>query len=100
MSESKVRNDRHVGPVLKTGELADAVLETVQEDNPGKEILTEEHSSYLRIWVEDECVIRMDTLERMLGRPVTAGDIEINMPSFSGFIRTDTESIRFLASST
>jgi hypothetical protein len=57
----------------------------------------EEHASYTRIKVEKECVIRFDTVSEMLGRDVTRGDIESNMPSLEGFIRVDSEQMRFLA---
>jgi hypothetical protein len=43
-------------------------------------------------------VIVIDTVSRLLSRPVTAGDIEVAMPGFSGFIRTSSDRIRFLAS--
>jgi hypothetical protein len=33
----------------------------------------------------------------MLGRDVTRADIEANMPSLEGFIRVDSEKMRFLA---
>jgi hypothetical protein len=47
--------------------------------------------------VEKECVIRFDTVSEMLGRDVTRSDIESNMPSLEGFIRVDSEQMRFLA---
>jgi hypothetical protein len=43
-------------------------------------------------------MIVIDTVSRLLSCPVTAGDIEIAMPGFSGFIRTSSDRIRFLAS--
>jgi len=88
---------RLVGPVVTAGQFADAILEAVQEDNPDKEVIVERHSAYVRIKVEDECIIRMATLEQTLGRPVRPGDIEMNMPSFAGFIRTEHDQIRFVA---
>ncbi|MET4806180.1 MmoB/DmpM family protein [Limibacillus sp. MBR-115] len=97
MSDKQERDDRFVGPVIKAGEMAEAVLEAVQEDNEGRQILTEEHASYVRIWVMDECILNMDTVSRMLGRPISIGDIEVNMPGFSGFIQTSQSGIRFYA---
>lgn len=88
---------RFVGPVVTAGQFADAVVEAVREDNPEREIVIEEHSAYVRIKVAGECVIRMETLERALGRPVRTGDIEMNMPSFAGFIRTSQDQIRFVS---
>jgi toluene monooxygenase system protein D len=89
--------NRFVGPIIKNSEIGDAVLEAIQEDNEGRKIEVEEHESYVRIKVEKECVIRFDTVSRMLGRDVTRSDIESNMPSLEGFIRVDSEQMRFLS---
>ena len=86
-----------VGPVMRAGEIADAVLEAIREDNEGREVVTEAHASYIRIKVADECFVRYETVGDMLGRTVTRGDIESNMPSFAGFIRTEPDGIRFVA---
>ena len=91
------QENRFVGPVIKNGEVGDAVVEAIHEDNKGKRIEVEEHASYFRIKVEKECVIRFDTVSEMLGREVTRADIEANMPSMEGFIRIEPEQIRFLA---
>ncbi len=91
------QKNRFVGPVIKNSEIGDAVLEAIYEDNEGRKIEVEEHASYMRIKVEKECVIRFDTVSDMLGRDVSRGDIESNMPSLEGFIRVDSEKMRFLA---
>jgi len=88
---------RFVGPVVKSGEMGDAVLEAIREDNDGSRIEVEEHASYLRIKVEGECVIRFATVAAMLGREVGRSDIEANMPAFEGFIRVDSEQMRFIS---
>ncbi len=91
------QENRFVGPVIKNGEVGDAVVEAVYEDNKGRKIEIEEHASYFRIKVEKECVIRFETASEMLGRDVTRADIEANMPSLEGFIRIESDQIRFLA---
>ncbi len=91
--------DNLVGPVMRAGEIADAVLEAILEDNTDRNVVTEEHASYIRIKVEDECVLNYETVGDMLGRAVTQGDIEANMPSFAGFIHTEPGGIRFVARS-
>jgi hypothetical protein len=95
MTNSQV--NRQVGPIIKNGEIGDAVIEAIYEDNAGRKIEVEEHSSYMRIKVEKECVLRFATVSDMLGRDVTRSDIEANMPSLEGFIRVDSEKMRFLA---
>jgi len=87
---------RVVGPVMKTGEVGDAVLEAIHEDNVGRKIVVEEHASYMRIKVEGECVIKFSTVGDMLGRDVILADIEAQMPAFEGFIRTEEGQIRFV----
>jgi len=91
------QENRFVGPVINNGEVGDAVVEAVYEDNKGRKIEIEEHASYFRIKVEKECVIRFETVSEMLGRDVTRADIEANMPSLEGFIRIESDQIRFLA---
>ena len=39
----------------------------------------------------------MATVSDILGREVLISDIEMNMPAFEGFIRVETEQMRFLA---
>jgi hypothetical protein len=89
--------NRFVGPVVKNSEIGDAILEAIYQDNQGREIEVEEHASYTRVKVEKECVIRFDTVSSMLGREASRGDIEANMPSLEGFIRVNSEQMRFLA---
>ena len=66
------QENRFVGPVIKNGEVGDAVVEAVYEDNKGRKIEIEEHASYFRIKVEKECVIRFETVSEMLGRTCPA----------------------------
>jgi len=88
---------RFVGPVMKTDEIGDAVLDAIREDNQGREILVEEHASYLRIKVRDECLLRLDTVREMLGRDLAWSEVEGSMPAFEGFIRTGTDQMVFLS---
>ena len=60
-----------VGPVMRAGEIADAVLEAIQEESEGREVITEAHASYVRIKVADECFVRFETVGDVLGRTVT-----------------------------
>lgn len=95
---SNSQENRYVGPVIKNGEVGEAVIEAIREDNEDRDIQVEEHESYFRIKVERECVVRFDTVSEMLGREITRSDIEANMPALEGFIRVDSEKMRFLAS--
>ena len=90
-------DSRFVGPVMKAGEIGEAVIEAIQEDNEGRTIEIEEHESYYRVKVQGECVVRFETVSEMLGRDVLLSDIESSMPAFEGFIRTDSEQMKFLS---
>jgi toluene monooxygenase system protein D len=84
-----------VGPVLRSGEMADAVIRALEEDNPGKQFVIEDHLAYVRIETEGECVVRRSTLERALGRPFQMPELEVNLTSFSGRIETTDDQMRF-----
>ena len=86
---------RYVGPVLRSGDFANAVIEAIREDNADRNIRTEDHASYIRVQVQGECLIRLATVEEMLGRPVSHSDVEANMPSFEGFIETNQGQFKF-----
>ena len=71
---------RLVGPVLRLGEVADAVLDAIREDNPDREVIVERHASYVRILCPEECIVRYETVARMLGRAFAVSDIEPSSP--------------------
>ena len=95
---SKPEEIRSVGPVMNKGEMGDAVIEAIYEDNSERKIVVEEHASYFRVKVEGECLLRLKTVSDMLGSKVILSDIESSVPSFEGFIRVDSDKIRFLSS--
>ncbi len=91
---NRTHNNR-VGPILRAGEIARAVLEAVEQDNPGKEIHVDDRSAYIRIECDDECILTRSSMEEALGRPFQMRELEINLGSFSGNIDTDEDRIRF-----
>lgn len=95
MSGSEGGRGNSVGPVLRAGEVADAVVEALEEDNPGKEFTIEDRVAYIRAETEGECVIRAGTVARLLGRPFRIAELEVNLSSFSGRIETTDDSMRF-----
>ncbi|MDD3443990.1 MAG: MmoB/DmpM family protein [Zavarzinia sp.] len=88
------RNNR-VGPILRAGEVAQAAIQAVEDDNPGKKIHVEDRTAYVRIECEDECILTRASMEEALGRPFQMREIEINLGSFSGQIDTSPDRIRF-----
>ncbi len=95
MSGDEVARRNAVGPVLRAGEVADAVVEALQEDNPGKEFRVEDRVAYVRVETEGECVVRAGTVARVLGRPFKIAELEVNLSSFSGRIETTDDTMRF-----
>ena len=66
----------HVGPVFKTGEVADAAVQAAQDDNPDHKLIIEDHVAYVRIKAESELIIRAKTMEEYLGRPFVMAELE------------------------
>ena len=95
MSGGEAARKNSVGPVLRAGEVADAVVEALQEDNPGKEFTVEDRVAYVRAETEGECVVRAETVARVLGRPFKIAELEVNLSSFSGRIETTDDTMRF-----
>jgi len=89
-----LENNR-VGPVMRAGDIAQAVVEAAEIDNPDKAITVDDKVAYLRIAAEDELVIKRETIEECLGRPFRMQELEINLSSFAGNIEMDTDSVRF-----
>lgn len=87
-----------VGPIITLGEISDAALEAAPVDNPNSEIRILRHASYVRVEVRGQCVLRVATMAHFLGREFSIGELERNMPGFSGFIRTAQDHVRFVAS--
>ena len=76
---------RRAGPDLFAGDVGQAVIEALREDNPELEV--RDWGAYLRASAPERCVLRRATVERRLGGPFTLpGDLERIMPSCRGRI--------------
>lgn len=84
-----------VGPVLKSGDIAEAAIAAVQDDNPAAALIVENHEAYVRIKAEGQCVIRQSTMEHHLGRPFEMAELETVLASFAGQIEATPEYMRF-----
>ena len=82
-----------VGPVLRAGELALAVREAIEIDNPGAVIHVTDRGAYVRIHTEGRCVLRRDTLSAVVGHPVELDEIQPYLNSFSGRITTGSDMV-------
>lgn len=85
-----------VGPVLQSGEVARAVADAAEIDNPGRRVEVRDRGSYVRIEVAGgECILRRETIAEQLGRPFKMSELELIMPSFVGRIDTSSDVFRF-----
>jgi len=87
--------NNRVGPVLRQGELAKAVAEAAEIDNPGRIIVVDDKIAYVRISTDGEMIIRRTTIEEMLGKPFQMCELEVELSSFAGRIDNGAEQIRF-----
>ena len=92
---SKQTGNNKVGPVLRAGDIADAAIDAIYEDNPDKEVRVENHHAYVRVETDTECIIRRETMEANLGRPFHMQKLETVLSSFAGQIETSTHYMRF-----
>jgi toluene monooxygenase system protein D len=92
---STAYQNNRVGPVMRHGDLALAVAEAAQIDNPGKTIAVDDKIAYLRIETDDELVLTRATIEELLGRPFSMNDLEVELASFAGRIDTGSDRVRF-----
>jgi toluene monooxygenase system protein D len=92
MTPSSTNN---VGPVLRPGELATAVIEAAHEDNPGRDVIVADHVAYIRVSVERECLLRRETIERHLGRPFMLAELEVDLAAIAGQLEVNESTMRF-----
>jgi hypothetical protein len=80
-----------VGPVIRAGNLAEAVIDAIAADNPGRDVLVLDRDDYVRIHTTGECRLTQASLERSLGQSYQLAALEIDMPAFKGRLRTRTD---------
>ena len=92
---SEAYKNNRVGPVLRSSDITEGVIEAAHEDNPGKQIHVDDKFAYVRIDTDNELLLRRETLERTLGRPFRMSELEVNLGSFAGRIETTDDYVRF-----
>ena len=93
--EFTTMDDDLVGPVIRSGDLAEAVIDAAIEDNPDREVMVFEREDYVRIHAERDCVVTRASIEKHLGRAFDMAMLEIEMPSFKGRMQSSTEQMRW-----
>ena len=84
-----------VGPLLRSGDIASAVVEAVEVDNLDKAFTIDDSGGYIRIETSRECWIRRATVEDLLGRPFAMQELGIVLASFAGRVETTPDYFRF-----
>lgn len=89
-----------VGPVVRgmASDIAEALYEAIEHDNPGVEVLYEDHGGYIRIHTPQHCRVTRASLETALDRPFRLTDLEPSLSSFAGRMKYngDNEIIWYL----
>ncbi len=80
-----------VGPVIRAGNLAEAVIDAIEEDNPGQDVLVLDREDYVRIHTRGACRLTQSSLEKHFGQSYQLAALEIDMPSFKGRLKTRTD---------
>lgn len=81
-------DDDLVGPIIRAGDFADVVARSIEDDNPGKDVRIIDRGDYVRIHTAQMCRLTRSALERHLGHPYDLRMLEMEMPAFSGRLRT------------
>jgi len=91
----KLLSNNNVGPIVRAGEVAEAVAEAAIIDNPDKEVTVEANGAYSRIYTNDELIITRETIEEELGHAFKMTELEVNLASFAGRIEVTEDQARF-----
>ncbi len=75
----------------------DAVIEAIEADNPGEEVLVEDAGGYIRISVPQRCRLSRASLETALGYSFELSKLELSLSAFAGRMKaTDDEVLWYL----
>lgn len=86
---------KYVGPIIADEYFADAVLQAIEDDNPGSDIQVGDNGGYIRIQTPWNCRITRLSLEKALGRTIKLSELEVHLASFAGRIRWSEDEVTF-----
>jgi hypothetical protein len=84
-----------VGPTMRSGDIADAVIDAIEQDNPGRDVLVTDRGDYVHVHVLKDCRLTRASLEQHLGRDYPLPMLEIEMASFTGRMQTSDAEYRW-----
>lgn len=74
-TRNKLKRLNSVGPVLISGEIADAIVGAIRQLN--RDVIVDDQGAYMRVSVPHKCFITRKTIENRLNRVfVLPGDLE------------------------
>ena len=82
-----------VGPVLRMSEEVDLVVQSILEDNPGREVEVVDKGAYVRVQAQGSLRITLGTLRRNLGASFQMRQIQSMLSAFAGRITTTSDEI-------
>lgn len=88
-----------VGPLIRgmNGEIADAVLIAMENDNPDIDLVYSDEVGYIRINAYDRCRLTQESFQEAMGRPISLAELEPALSGFAGRMNvTETEIVWFL----
>lgn len=88
-----------VGPVVRglDANLAEAVIDAIEVDNPDVDVLVDDQGGYIRIGTPHTCRLTRSSLEDALGRTFRLHELEPQLAGFAGRMKlTDDEVVWFL----
>lgn len=91
MDEGTVESENSlVGPIIRAGDLAEAVIDAIEADNPESDVWVLDRDDYVRIHTLQRCRLSQESLQRAYGQPIQLAALEIDMPAFKGRMSTRT----------
>jgi toluene monooxygenase system protein D len=80
----------HVGPVLQSGPVANAIIAAIKDLN--QDVIVLDRGAYMRVLVPRCCVVTRSAIEKHLGRSFRfPGELEIVMSAFKGTLRLNQD---------
>src|SRR6201982_460543 len=80
----------HVGPVLQSGTVANAIIAAIKDLN--EDVMVVDRGAYVRVLVPRCCVVTRAAIERHLGRSFRfPGELETVMSAFKGSLQLNQD---------
>jgi toluene monooxygenase system protein D len=80
----------HVGPILQSGPVANAIVAAIKDLN--QDVMVVDRGAYVRVLVPRCCVVTRSAIEKYLGRSFRfPGELETVMSAFKGSLQLNQD---------